>query len=126
MKRPQGYQQKLDSLIFYLMSLKGLTAVQKIILALVADCTERGPPFYPSLPALAKLCSCSRRYVWKALQGLAGPHGWIVNDWRGGRATNHYFAGWRLKRILKRYRRLGGQPCMTPKSKRLARRSTAS
>ena len=101
---PQGYPQQIESLIFYLASLKRLTAVQKFILLLIADCTERGPPFHPSLAALAMLCSCSRRYVWNALQGLEGPHGWIVADWRGGQKTNIYLAGWRLKRILHRSR----------------------
>ncbi len=98
-RHPQG---KIESLPFYLASLNRLTSVQKIILSLVADCSERGPPFRPSLSALGKLCSCSRKTVWRALQGLEGQHGWVVSDWQGGQRTNIYLPGWRLKRILYR------------------------
>ena len=98
-RHPQG---GIESLPFYIASLHRLTTVQKIILGLVADCSERGPPFRPSLPALGKLCSCSRRTAWTALQGLDGHHGWIVSDWQGGQKTNIYLPGWRLKRMLYR------------------------
>ena len=100
-RHPQG---GIESLLFYLASLNRITSVQKLILALVSDCAERGPPFRPSLAALAKMCSCSRKTVWRALQGLEGNHGWIVRDWRGGQKTNEYMPGWRLKRILQRWR----------------------
>lgn len=118
MRSPQPYSQQIESLIFYLVSLKRLTTVQKMILGLIADCTERGPPFRPSLATLAILCSCSRKTVWRALQGLEGPHGWIVTDWRGGQKTNIYLAGWRLKRILQRHNNARRTSCRTTKSKR--------
>lgn len=104
---PQG---KVDSFIFYVHSLHRLSTVQKSILLLVADCSERGPPFRPSLAALGKLCSCSRKTAWRALQGLDGQHGWIVRDWQGGQKTNNYFPGWRLKRILQRAKQKGRTP----------------
>lgn len=99
--------QPVTSFAFYVASLRRLSSTQKLILLLVADCFERGPPFQPSLVALGKLCSCSRRTVMAALRGLEGQHGWIVNDWRGGQQTNVYLPGWRLRRVLQRYRRLG-------------------
>lgn len=95
--------QGVESLIFYIHSLDRLTSEQKSVLLLVADCHNRGSPFRPSLEALGKLCSCSRKTAWRALQGLDGTHGWIIRDWRGGQKTNEYQAGWRLKRILSRY-----------------------
>ena len=101
-------QVQVESFLFYIASLNRLTTVQKCILLLIADCTERGPPFRPSLGALGRLCSCSRKTAWRALQGLDGQHGWIVRDWQGGQKTNIYLAGWRLKRILYRYRKTGG------------------
>lgn len=94
--------QSVNSLAFYIASLRGLSATQKLLLWLVADCFERGPPFQPGLFALGKLCSCSRRTVMAALDGLDGKHGWIVRDWRGGQKTNVYLPGWRLKRVLYR------------------------
>ena len=103
-RHPQG---GIVSLPFYLAALTRLSSVQKLILGLVADCFERGPPFQPTLPALAKLCSCSRKSAWKALQGLDGQHGWIIKDWRGGQKSNVYLPGWRLKRILIRCNKKG-------------------
>lgn len=97
--------QVVESLIFYVHSLKRLNGEQKSILLLVADCHNRGSPFQPSLDALGKLCSCSRKTAWRALQGLDGQHGWIIRDWRGGQKSNVYLAGWRLKRILQRWKR---------------------
>lgn len=102
--------QDIHSCTFYVASLARLTAEQKIIVLLVADCYERGPPFQPKLAALAKLCSCSRKTVWRALQGLEGHHGWIVNEWRGGQKTNCYRPGWRLVRILHRFRTRRNRP----------------
>lgn len=121
MNNPQTFpQKKIDSLPFYIASLNRLTLAQKYILSLVADCFERGPPFRPSLPALAKLCSCSRKTVWRALQGLDGQHGWIVSDWRGGQKTNIYLPGWRLKRVL--YRCKGPNPNRLPGQAKLFRK----
>lgn len=97
----------IKSLAFYLAGLKRLNAAQKIILGLVAECEERGPPFRPSLAKLAGLCSCSTKHCWRALNGLDGQHGWIIREWYGGQKTNSYRAGWRLKRILQRYRTQG-------------------
>lgn len=105
--RQRGDAQGIHSLPFYVGSLKRLSATRKFILLLVADCFERGPPFQPSLLALARLCSCSRRTVMAALDGLDGNHGWIIRDWRGGQKTNVYLPGWRLKRVLQRYRQRG-------------------
>ena len=104
-RHPQG---TVESIVFYLASLQRLTTVQKCILFLLIDCTQRGPPFRPSLAALGTLCSCSRKTAWRALQGLDGQHGWIVRDWQGGQKTNVYLPGWRLKGILKRYRKKTG------------------
>lgn len=95
----------VKSLAFYVGSIRGLSSTQKLILWFVSDCFERGPPFQPSLSALGKLCSCSRRSVIYAMRGLDGQHGWIVNDWRGGQKTNVYLPGWRLKKILSRYKK---------------------
>src|SRR5437660_9797811 len=92
---PQG---RVKSFPFYVCSLDRLSIVQKCLLFLVADCYERGPPFRPSLQVLAKLCSCSSKSVWRALNGLDGRHGWIEREWQGGQKTNIYRAGWRLKR----------------------------
>lgn len=103
--QPRRNPQAVKSFPFYVASLKGLSATQKLILWLVTDCFERGPPFQPSLVALGKLCSCSRRTVMQAMKGLDGQHGWIVNDWRGGQKTNIYLPGWRLKKILLRYKK---------------------
>lgn len=98
------YPQHVTSLIFYIHSLNRLRSEQKSILLLVADCHNRGSPFQPSLTALGKLCSCSRKTAWRALQGLDGQHGWIIRDWRGGQKSNVYLPGWRLKRILDRWK----------------------
>jgi len=99
---PQG---GIASFTFYVMGLHRLNTVQKCILLLVGDVHGRSPPgrFQPSLTALGKLCSCSRKTAWRALQGLDGQHGWIVRDWRGGQKSNEYLPGWRLKRIIQRY-----------------------
>lgn len=108
--QPRRYPQRdIGSLLFYIASIKGLSATQRWILALVCDCAGRSPPgiFQPSLMALGKLCSCSRRTVMYAMKGLSGNHGWIVNDWRGGQKTNVYLPGWRLKKLLIRYRKKG-------------------
>lgn len=110
-QRKRHPQAKVESLPFYIASLHRLNSVQKLILALVADCFERGPPFRPSLAALGKLCSCSRKTAWRALQGLDGQHGWIVRDWQGGQKTNIYLPGWRLKRILIRCGKKRGTTC---------------
>lgn len=103
-------QDKINSFIFYVLGMHRLTTVQKCILLLVGDCHGRSPPgrFQPSLTALGRLCSCSRKTAWRALQGLDGQHGWIVRDWRGGQKSNEYLPGWRLKRLLQRYRIKGG------------------
>lgn len=99
---PQG---AIVSLGFYLASLTRLSSVQKLILVLLADCELRGPPFRPSLEAMARLCSCSRKTVWRSLQGLDGQHGWILREWQGGQKTNTYLPGWRLKNLLRQYRK---------------------
>jgi hypothetical protein len=96
--------QGITSLIFYIKSLDRLTSEQKDILLFVADCHCRGSPFHPTLPELAKLCSCSRKTAWRALQGLDGRHGWIIRDWRGGQKSNRYLPGWRLRLIVERWR----------------------
>lgn len=103
--QPRRNPQSVNSFPFYVASLKGLSATQKFILLLLADCHNRGSPFQPSLVTLGKLCSCSRRTAIYAIKGLDGQHGWIVNDWRGGQKTNIYLPGWRLKKILLRYRK---------------------
>ena len=95
-------QGRIESLTFYLYCLDGLTHCQKSILLLVADAERRGQVFQPSLPALGKMLSGSRLKAWRALRGLDGSHGWIRSEWRGGRQTNVYAAGWRLARILDR------------------------
>lgn len=100
--QPRRNSQTVNSFPFYVASIKGLSSTQKFILILLADAHNRGSPFQPSLMALGKLCSCSRRTAIYAIRGLAGQHGWIVNDWRGGQKTNVYLPGWRMKRILGR------------------------
>lgn len=101
--------ESVRSFAFYVAGLRRLSTVQKMIVMLVADCHGRSPPgrFQPSLSALGRLCSCSRKTAWRALQGLEGQHGWIVNDWRGGQKTNEYLPGWRLRRVLQRYKKGG-------------------
>jgi len=107
MRNPQAHHDRIDSLAFYVAGLHRLSTVQKMVLLLVADCHGRSPPgiFQPSLLALGRMCGCSRKTVWRALQGLGGHHGWILPDWRGGQKSNVYLPGWRLKRIIQRYRR---------------------
>lgn len=101
-RHPQG---GIQSFLFYVHSIHRLSTVQKSIILLVTDCHNRGSPFRPSLVALGKLCSCSRKTAWRALQGLDGQHGWITREWQGGQKTNIYSPGWRLKRILERWRK---------------------
>lgn len=103
MTHAQAYpHHPIQSLPFYILGLDRLTTAQKLILLAVADCYARRKPFQPSLAVLARLCSCSRRSVMRALCGLDGRHGWIRNEWRGGRKTNIYSPGWRLAQLMQR------------------------
>ena len=101
--------EEVRSFAFYVAGLRRLNTVSKMILLLIADCHGRSPPgrFQPSLEALGRLCGCSRKTAWRALQGLDGQHGWIVRDWRGGQKSNEYLPGWRLKRVMQRYKKGG-------------------
>jgi|GEM_PF-3889738 len=95
----------IKSLPFYILGLDRHTMAGKLILLAVADCYERRKPFQPSLPVLAKMLSCSRSTVARGLSALEGRHGWVSNEWRGGRKTNIYSPGWRLLQLIQRTER---------------------
>ena len=107
--QPYAQQRPIQSLHFYVLALDlgrdRLTQTKKHVLLAVADCYRRRKPFQPSLASMAKMFSCSRRTVTRAIYGLEGRHGWIHNEWRGGRKTNIYSPGWRLLSLIGRERR---------------------
>ncbi|MEK7383981.1 MAG: hypothetical protein AAB262_11950, partial [Elusimicrobiota bacterium] len=72
--QPYAQQRPIQSLHFYVLALDlgrdRLTQTKKHVLLAVAECYRRRKPFHPSLASMAKMFSCSRRTVTRALYGL--------------------------------------------------------
>ena len=103
--RAQGSAQRIADLWLYLLGNGELSLEEKVFLYTVARQHWARKNWTARQHELARLFSCSPATIKRRIVLIAGRHGWITKEWRGGHQSNVYAPGWRLSQLMARVKK---------------------